>query len=309
MTVEKMLKVSRIAVQALVLPVLGAGMVCVAWRIPGLWAWFEAIQLGRAIAVMSLSVFAVWILLTLIFGRIYCSTVCPLGTLMDGFSRAVGRGSRGREYHYRKPLPEMRYIALAVWAVGLVFGIVFLAWVLDPASVFSRLCRGLAAPLLSLVPGISATGFDYMARLTVGTTIVDVALLAVVGGFAIRTGRGLCNSVCPIGAILGMVSRYSIFQIDIDTDLCTQCRRCEYVCKSCCIDLTDHVVDGARCVGCFNCITVCPNKAIRYTTDRKRLSTPMMERIAGLAKEPDTEASLDMRNGLQHDEIENMEQK
>ncbi|MDE6039506.1 MAG: 4Fe-4S binding protein, partial [Paramuribaculum sp.] len=73
--------------------------------------WFDRIQLGGAIAAMSLTVFAVWILLTLVFGRIYCSTVCPAGTLMDVSARMARRGSPGREYCYRRPQPETGYIA------------------------------------------------------------------------------------------------------------------------------------------------------------------------------------------------------
>ncbi len=285
-----MLKIGRIAVSLIVLVLLGAGMVCVAWRVPAVWTWLERIQLGRAIAVMSLSVFAVWMLVTLVFGRVYCSTVCPAGTIMDACSRMAHRGCKGREYHYRRPLPEIRYVTLAIWAVGLALGISFIATLLDPLMVTERICSGLLAPLLSLFPGISATGLSYAARLTVSSTAVNLCLFVVIAVFSVKTGRGLCNSVCPVGAILGLVSRYSIFQIDIDTDLCTQCRRCEHVCKSCCIDLTDHVVDGSRCVNCFNCISVCPNNAIRYTTDRKRLSAPLMQRITGLAKEPEADA-------------------
>ena len=83
------------------------------------------------------------------------------------------------------------------------------------------------------------------------------------------------------------MSRFSILQMDIDTDLCINCRKCEDVCKGQCIDLTDHVVDGSRCVNCFDCVDICPNRAIRYTTRRHRLSTPLMQRVSGLAKRPD----------------------
>lgn len=279
--------------------ILGAGAVSVAWRVPAIWVWFDRIQLGGAIAAMSLTVFAVWILLTLVFGRIYCSTVCPAGTLMDVSARMARRGSPGREYRYRRPQPETGYIALCVWAVSLAFGIALVASLLDPYSLFTRICHGLAAPLLSLLPGASAAGLGAAVRVTVASAIVDLCLLSVIWIVAMRSGRGLCNSICPVGAVLGLVSRYSIFQIDIDTDLCTQCRRCEDVCKSHCIDLTDHVVDGSRCVCCFNCINVCENRAIRYTTDRKRLSTPMMERVGSLAKEAETpEVSIDAPDNI-----------
>ena len=81
----------------------------------------------------------------------------------------------------------------------------------------------------------------------------------------------------PRGTTLGIVSRYAIFQMDIDTDLCTSTRRCVDVRKCSCIDLTDHVV--GRCVWCsFDCTDACRDGAISYVATRKQLSIPMMER-------------------------------
>ena len=94
-----------------------------------------------------------------------------------------------------------------------------------------------------------------------------------------RNGRTFCNTVCPVGTTLSFISRYSIFRIDINTDKCVQCRRCEHVCKASCIDMTSHVVDTSRCVVCFDCLSDCPNDAIHYTYNRHQLSIPLMQRV------------------------------
>ncbi len=75
-------------------------------------------------------------------------------------------------------------------------------------------------------------------------------------GMAARTH--ICNTLCPVGTILGCVSRNSAMRIDIDTDRCIQCRRCEHVCKAECIDMQSHVVDMSRCVVCFDCLPCAP---------------------------------------------------
>ena len=98
----------------------------------------------------------------------------------------------------------------------------------------------------------------------VGAVIAIEAIitLAIVVGVAARTGRLICNTVCPVGSALGLISRYSIMKMDINTDLCTGCLKCVETCKGSCIDPSSHTIDSSRCVMCLNCAAVCPNKAI-----------------------------------------------
>lgn len=144
--------------------------------------------------------------------------------------------------------------------------------ILDPWQIYSDLLTRTASifradPALRLATAAS-TG-----------SIISLTIITIVSILAFRNGRTFCNSLCPVGSALGCVSRYSLLHIDIDTDLCTNCGQCEDVCKAACINLADHLVDGSRCVNCFNCLTVCPNEgAIRYTSSRKALSTPLMQR-------------------------------
>lgn len=291
-------------VSVVVFVLLGAGLTCSVWFIPGIDKLLCNIQLGPAIMEMSLCVIALWLVVIAVFGRIYCSTVCPMGTLMDISSRVSRLTAHGRRriYHYEAPDTKCRFAFLVAAIVCVILGFMFLPSVLDPYNVFCRICYGVFSPMLSFFiqelgeVGIHSQYAAIAVTSSVASSILATLLLAVTIAVSIMFGRTICNTMCPIGTILGIISRYSLYQFDIDTDLCTQCRRCEHVCKSHCIDMQDHVVDGSRCVVCFNCVDVCPNKAIRYTTNRKRLATPLMQRIKTFGRQ--TEPSFDSTNTM-----------
>lgn len=273
------------------------------WMLPGVGRWLEKIQIGSAVGAMSLTLFVMWLLVTLVFGRIYCSTVCPMGTLQDISARLfrLGRYRSRRPYRYSPPANPVRYMTLAAVVVCLVCGFMLLPTVIDPLAAFQRICSGFVNPMIKfvtkfLVDAGMTERMAYPVTVSVAASIIATFLFAVTAVVAAQSGRTLCNTVCPVGTVLGMVSRYSIFQIDIDTDKCTQCRRCVDVCKAHCIDLQDHVVDGSRCVDCFDCINACRDDAIHYTTDRKRLSQPLMQRVKGLASRGTAEAETTMES-------------
>lgn len=238
--------------------------------------WVARIQIMPLALSASLTTLGVWLLLTLLLGRIYCSTVCPLGGVQDVVSRIPRSRRQWRlrhPYHFAPPNNGLRYTVLTTVALCGLLGIAVVTSLLDPYSAFGRVCSEMLLPCVEFMGGkevvIASAAAFAVAFLTLGA--VSVA--------AWRRGRIVCNTVCPVGSLLGLVSRYSLFHFDIDPDVCTGCRSCERVCKSQCISLTDHVVDGSRCVTCFRCVDACPEGAIRYTTRRKRLSIPMLQRV------------------------------
>lgn len=79
-----------------------------------------------------------------------------------------------------------------------------------------------------------------------------------------RSGRTYCNTICPVGTVLGLVSRYSLFRPTIATEKCTSCGLCSRQCKASCIDSKSHTIDHSRCVTCMNCLEVCNRNAITY---------------------------------------------
>lgn len=213
-----------------------------------------------------------WAVVTLVYGRIYCSTVCPLGTLMDCVS-ATSRAVRRSRHQYRYCVPSTRTRAVFVFIclITLVSGSVFLPTVLDPYSAYARMVEELLARPLGRAWG--AVSFTFSA--------LSVAIATALGVVAVawKRGRLICNSVCPIGTILGMGSRRSYFHIEIDPDRCIGCGECERVCKAQCIKLPEKTVDTSRCVVCFNCTSVCPNQAISYKSGRYRIDMPMLESL------------------------------
>lgn len=214
-----------------------------------------AAQPEIAILTLSLSVLALWLVLTLFFGRIYCSTLCPLGAVMDLASRTR---KRDRVYRYSKPLTALRLLILGGVFLLLVSGLAFPRRWLLPFGLYQSLIERITHPQI------------------MWATLLAALIFAAITITAFRRGRWLCNTLCPIGTLLGMLSRRSLFHMDINTDRCTQCRRCVDVCKAQCIDLQDHVVDMSRCVMCFDCLPQCPDDAITYTLGRHTLSDPLM---------------------------------
>lgn len=297
--INRLLKICRIAASLVFFLVITAALTAAPLAVPGVAAWMERIQFLPAVMTFAMAIFIGWLIITLLFGRIYCSSVCPIGTLQD-IAAAVSARVRRRDYHYTRPSGQVRFAVLAVVLVCLMGGFFVVPSVLDPYTAYERMCRDLLSPLYAAVTGSPAglpRDMGWWDSVTVkamtgwsGTSVAIITLVAI-AAISARKGRLLCNTVCPVGTTLGLISRFSIFQIEIDTDKCIQCRKCEHVCKSCCIDLTDHVVDGSRCVNCFNCINVCPNDAIHYTSRRKQLSIPMMQQIKGIRRVP--EATLE----------------
>ncbi|MDE6037815.1 MAG: 4Fe-4S binding protein [Duncaniella sp.] len=260
-------------------------LVSYAMTVPELAERIAKVQFMNAAMLFSISTIALWLIATLVFGRIYCSVACPLGVFQDICARLtrLGRRGRRREYHYRPPLTRCRNITLAIVIVAIFLGVTAVSDLLNPWTIYARACDYVVKPLWGIVLNAFADPPVRIALASAAGIVVAVLSVVVVGVLAGWDGRIYCNTICPVGTTLGFVARYSIFHIDINTDKCIQCRKCEHVCKSSCIDLTSHVVDSSRCVDCFDCLPVCPNDAIHYTWARHQLSLPMMMNVTRLA--------------------------
>lgn len=278
----QLLRWVRIVASILCFGLLMAMLCSVGGFIPTVGKWLEKVQLLPAILGFAVAIFIVWVIATLLFGRIYCSTICPLGFFQDIFG---WYGHRKRHYRHHEPSRLLRYGLIILIALTLMAGVTLLARLLDPYGLFSRFVVDWIQPFWSWL--FTPSALVWGAASATGLTL-SLGVMLLIAVISYRRGRLVCNTVCPVGTTLGFVSRYSILHIDINTDLCTHCGRCNDVCKAECISLTDCVVDGSRCVVCFDCTASCPNNAITYTYRRHRLAFPLMIRTSGLSAAPTT---------------------
>jgi len=237
------------------------------------WGWLAKVQLLPAILAGNFIIVAVLAVLTLICGRIYCSVICPLGIMQDVFAR-LGRLKKKNRYNYSPAKNILRYIFLAIFIIALVTGIGSVVALLAPYSSFGRIVENLLSPFWIWGNNLLA----YWAEKTESyafysvdvwlksglTLIVSILTVSVIGWLAWRNGRTYCNSVCPVGTILGFLSRFSLLKPVIDTSKCNSCGLCARNCKAACIDSKQHSIDYSRCVVCLNCISICKKGAITY---------------------------------------------
>jgi ferredoxin len=214
------------------------------------------------------------LLLTFLFGRVYCSTICPLGILQDISIRIAKRLNRRRRFKFKKPSYIIHYILFLFTAVSAFSGSLVLLNLFEPFSNYGRIYSNLVSPCIVLANNalgniLGLFGLIFLFQIPL-LHINSISILAPLGflGFIFylsnNHGRLFCNLLCPAGALLGIMSRFSIFKIVIDANNCKECGLCERVCKANCIKSDSMEIDFAACVGCFNCIDGCPTSGMSY---------------------------------------------
>ncbi|MDR1762692.1 MAG: 4Fe-4S binding protein [Dysgonamonadaceae bacterium] len=236
------------------------------------------VQFVPSVMSGAAAVVIVLLLATLLFGRVYCSVICPLGILQDAVSWFTRRGKkknrRRKWFDYAKPLNILRYSILAICVGFLVFGIAEpLSW-LDPYTNFGKIAVNIFRPVAVGINNLlnwtavrfGVLNFYHVTLHTVTAISLGVAIFIflVVGTMALLRGRLFCNTICPVGSLLGLVSRFSAFRISINESKCTSCSLCEKACKSQCINSKEKYVDASRCVACFNCLDRCKSSGVNY---------------------------------------------
>lgn len=241
-----------------------------------LWfGWLAKIQFLPAVLALNAVVIAILLVLTLLFGRIYCSVICPLGVFQDCVSNLSSRrkGKKAR-FSYSKEIKWLRYGVLALFVVALVAGLNSLVALLAPYSAYGRMVQSILAPVWqwgnNLLAWIAERQDSYafvtkeVWLKSLPTLIVAAVTLAAVVALAWKNGRTYCNTICPVGTTLSFFSRFAMFRPVIDKSKCKSCHACERKCKSACIDVDNHKIDYSRCVDCFDCIDSCRLGALKY---------------------------------------------
>lgn len=209
--------------------------------------WTAKIQFLPALLALNVVTVLALVVLTLLVGRAYCSVICPLGVMQDVISRISGlRKKKKSRFSYSGEKKWLRYGILVIFVVALVAGLTPLAALLAPYSSYGRMVSSVVSPSLSPVAIVAAVSF------------VVVAIMSWLGG------RTYCNTICPVGTVLGFFSRFALFRPVINTSKCNSCKRCAKKCKASCIDAKNHRIDYSRCVACMDCIKNCKHGALTF---------------------------------------------
>ena len=236
--------------------------------------WMAKIQFVPALLALNVGALLFVVTLTLLMGRIYCSVICPLGVMQDVI--AWFRRKKNK-YSYSPAKNTLRYSMLVLACAALALNVAWLGGIIFPYSTYGRIVSTCVAPLYKLANnGLAALAEHYGSYAfyevdvwvkSISALVVALLTWGIIAVLAWRGGRTWCNTICPVGTLLGLISSKSYFKMSIDADKCKNCRKCERNCKAACIDLATHTVDTSRCVVCGNCELQCAHDALHFTSN------------------------------------------
>jgi polyferredoxin len=250
---------------------------------------------------------------TLFLGRFFCGWICPLGTLQHFVGSLKSEGKRGKqriESNRYKRWQTIKYVVLLAGLVAAVFGSMAIG-TLDPFSLLVRSFGLAILPAINIASRALLVPLEHshvLAIKTVGTylhtalqlTILDLRqahfnqglvlgiLFLLILWASMRITRFWCRSICPLGALLGAVSRWSIFGLHKDASSCDKCNRCLLHCQGGDDPVGSVPWRKSECLMCMNCVDSCPHGALefRFFRNEHDVASPDLGRrrtVTGLA--------------------------
>ncbi len=279
--------------------------------------WDPLVALVNALAGHALYRGLLWSLMILIstmfLGRFFCGWICPMGTLQQWVGSWPSESKRGKQRidsNRYKRWQTVKYVVLLAGLVAAVFGSAAIGW-LDPFSLlvrsfglsllpaFNSVLRAVLAPMEQSHVGIIRTAGEGLHKALQSVVLdfrqphfaqgVFLGVLFLVILFAsLRVTRLWCRAICPLGALLGAVSRWSVFGLHKKPETCDSCNRCLLHCQG-----GDNPIGGApwrksECLMCMNCVGACPHDGLEFRFFRKEaeVTSPDLGRrrtVTGLA--------------------------
>lgn len=271
-----MLRKIRITLATVLFSLITLLFLDVSGTLHGWLSWVAAVQFWPALLAGHFVIVAVLLLLTLVFGRIYCSVICPLGVMQDVVAHLRRKKNR---FSYSTEKRWLRYPLLLLFIVAFAMGMGWFVALLSPYSAYGRIAENLLRPLWGLgnnLLALIAERVDSYAFYSADVWVkslptfgVALVSLLVIGYLAWHGGRTYCNTICPVGTALSFAARFSLLKVRIDEEKCNRCGLCARNCKAACIDSKQHKIDYSRCVACGNCIGKCHKQALSYGLRRK----------------------------------------
>ena len=292
-----MLRKIRICLQVVMMTLITLLLLNIGFEVHNWAGWVTKIQFLPALMALNFGVLAVLIVGALLFGRLYCSVVCPLGIMQDIFSWLGGKAKKNR-FSYAKEIKWLRYGFWTVFVILMIIGFAPVTTLFAPYSAYGRIVNSLFKPLYDMLnnwlAGMDAANERYnftevqVWMRSVTTFVVAILTLLILGFIAWRKGRLYCNTICPVGTTLSFFSRFSLFRVRFDKSRCKNCGMCEKNCKAQAIDFKNGMVDYSRCVVCGDCLDKCKFDALHYTakkpvTDPKPVDTERRAFLVGAA--------------------------
>lgn len=241
------------------------------------------IQFIPALLSGFLGVVAVLLVLTLVLGRVYCSIICPLGIFQDFIYWIRKRFRPKMKNKFTREKKILRFSVLVLVIATYFAGFTLVLSLLEPYSAYGRIAANVLRPVYMAGNNLLASVFNHFGNYTLYnidiftqslfSLIVALITLFIVTFLAAIYGRTLCNTICPVGTVLGYLSKISFLKIRLDEQSCTSCGLCEKSCKASCIDSKNKTIDYSRCVACYDCLTSCKRNSIAYKFHFNRKNT------------------------------------
>jgi polyferredoxin len=230
-----MLRKTRIILAALMMTFITLLLLDITGVLHHYLGWMAMIQFLPALLALNVGIVFALIIITLIFGRIYCSVICPLGIMQDLISWIHGKRKKNR-FNFSPEKKWIRYPVLVVFIVTIIAGIGSFVALLAPYSVYGRIVVNLLKPIYEAGNNLLASMAEHFNSYafyhvdiwikSMPTLIIAACTFVIIAILAWRGGRTYCNTICPVGTILSFFARFSWLRIQFDTDKCRNCSKC-----------------------------------------------------------------------------------